>query len=121
MHHKYIHPMPKTFTNNTVKHKPIPQQNTNFKDLLKNATKVKVSKHAQIRLQERGIEISESEWEKIGKKMNEAKMKGVTDALIVKDDVTLVVSTKNNTVITAIHHKEAENKIFTNINGTIFM
>lgn len=120
MHHKYIHPMPKTFTNPTV-NKQYQRQETNFKDLLTNATKVKVSKHAQIRLQERGIKISESEWEKIGKKMNEAKMKGVTDALIVKDDVTLVVSTKNNTVITAIHHKEAENKIFTNINGTIFM
>lgn len=121
MHHKYIHPLHKTFTNPSVKNKPIQQQNTNFKDILANATKVKISKHAQLRLQERGIQISESEWNAIGKKMNEAKLKGVTDALVVKDDVTLVVSTKNNTVITAILQQEAENKIFTNINGTIFM
>lgn len=121
MHHKYIHPLHKTFTNPTNNNKPIQKQQTNFKDFLANATKVKVSKHAQMRLQERGIHISENEWVKIGQKMNEAKMKGVTDALVVKDDVTFVVSTKNNTVITAIHQDEAENKIFTNINGTIFI
>lgn len=33
----------------------------------------------------------------------------------------LIVSAKNNTVITAMDRKEAQTQIFTNINGTIIL
>lgn len=94
---------------------------TPFKDVLSTFTDVKVSKHAEARLQERNIEIHENKWTQIAEKMQEAKAKGVTDALVHFDDVALIVNAKNNTVITALHQKEATEKIFTNINGTILL
>jgi len=118
--HKYIHPIHTDFTKPVTK-KPLEQPTTNFKDVLKDVSDVKISKHAKARLHERNIHISEHQWDHLGKKMNEAKSKGVTDAIVVMDEVALVVSTKNNTVITALPHQEAANKIFTNINGTIIL
>src|SRR5690625_2047315 len=117
---KYIHPLQQHLSSQTIS-KPPKKETNAFKDILAEASKVKVSKHAQVRLAERDIHIGKTEWKRISEKMNEAKIKGVTDALVVMDDVALVVSTKNNTVITALHSEEASNKIFTNINGTILL
>ena len=102
---------------------PLPQKTKEtglkFRDLLTEQQKLKVSKHASERIQERNIEISDSLWEKIGAKVQEAKQKGVTDSLVVLNDATLLVSAKNNTVVTAMNRQEAGERIFTNINGTI--
>src|SRR5690625_3605617 len=117
---KYIHPLHQQFPKQSIA-KPIPKNESPFKQILADVSKLKVSKHAEMRLQERNIMISDEQWNHISKKMNEAKVKGVTDALVVMDEAILVVSTKNNTVVTALHNKEATNKIFTNINGTILM
>ena len=83
--------------------------------------KLIVSKHAQIRLQEREITINESQWNSISDKVNESKQKGVNEALVLLKDAALIVSAKNNTVITAMNRDEARSQIFTNINGTILM
>lgn len=94
---------------------------SSFKDVLTNVQHLKVSKHATQRLNERNITIDKAEWEAISDKMNEAKKKGITDSLVITDQATLVVSTKNHTVVTAMERSEAASKIFTNINGTILM
>ncbi|RSL33311.1 flagellar protein [Salibacterium salarium] len=78
-----------------------------------------ISKHAEKRLHTRDVSITDSEWQKITEKAEEAKAKGVNDALVLTNNAALVVSTQNNTVITAMNHDEAANHIFTNINGTI--
>lgn len=91
----------------------------NFKDVLDQVQDVKISKHAKQRLQERNIHIDQNQWQMIGEKMNEAKQKGVTDSLVVMDQATLLVSTKNHTVVTAMGRDEATSRVFTNINGTI--
>ena len=46
---------------------------------------------------------------------------GVKESLVLVDDAALIVSAKNNTVITAMNRAEATAQIFTNINGTILM
>lgn len=80
-----------------------------------------LSKHASERLQQRGIDISAERWNKIEEKVKQAKDKGVSDSLVLLKDAALIVSAKNNTVITAMGRQEAEEQIFTNINGTIVM
>lgn len=80
-----------------------------------------VSKHAQVRLAQRGIDIDETRWRQIGEKVMEAKNLGVKESLVLLDDAALIVSAKNNTVITAMNRAEATTQIFTNINGTILM
>ncbi|MCD5322688.1 MULTISPECIES: TIGR02530 family flagellar biosynthesis protein [Pontibacillus] len=93
-----------------------------FQDALRQELSgIKLSKHAKQRLQERNLHISDAEWEAMANRMKEAKHKGVTDSLVLMKDKALVVSTKNNTVITAMNKKEATSQVFTNINGTIVM
>ncbi|GAB3794697.1 TIGR02530 family flagellar biosynthesis protein [Virgibacillus kimchii] len=102
--------------------KPEKGKSTSFKDILKKEhQELKISKHAEARLNERNILINETQWKIIEQKVQEAKQKGVTDSLVVMDEAALLVSTKNNTVITALDRDEARSRIFTNINGTILM
>lgn len=92
-----------------------------FKQLLNEelATSLKVSKHAEKRLQERGITFKSETWSKIENSVHEAKTKGIHDALVLTKESALVVNTTNSTVITALERREGSAQIFTNINGTI--
>jgi flagellar operon protein len=94
---------------------------TTFRDVLQEVVGIKISKHAQKRLEERKIEIAEEKWAMLQEKMIEARDKGIVDSLVVMEKATLIVNTKNNTVITAMDRKEASSQIFTNINGTIIL
>ncbi|WP_026570359.1 MULTISPECIES: TIGR02530 family flagellar biosynthesis protein [Sediminibacillus] len=111
---------PITLLPNSTKTKTSKQQ-TNFKDALLNVQGLKVSKHAKQRMNERNIAIDSELWQKITAKVGEAKQKGITDSLVLTDHAALLVSTKNNTVVTAMDRSEAGSRIFTNINGTIVM
>lgn len=97
------------------------QPNTNFNDVLAAQNELKISKHASERMKERNIEIPDQLWQTIGEKVHEARQKGVIDSLVVLDKAALLISAKNNTVVTAMERAETENRIFTNINGTILI
>lgn len=86
-----------------------------------NQQQLKVSKHANERLDERDIKISEQEWQTISNKVFEARSKGVQQPLVLMDQAALIVSAKNATVITAMGRTEAKNQLFTNIDGTIVL
>ncbi|MCM3665625.1 flagellar protein [Mesobacillus subterraneus] len=88
---------------------------------IQSKSKLTISKHASDRLVQRGIDISQDRWSRIEEKVKQAKAKGVTDSLVLLRDAALIVSAKNNTVITAMGRQEAAEQIFTNINGTIVM
>ncbi len=82
---------------------------------------LKISKHANDRLKERNIHITETEWAHITDKVNEAKVKGIKESLVLMDQAALIISAKNSTVITAMDRKEAKDQLFTNIDGTIVL
>ncbi|MFD2704802.1 TIGR02530 family flagellar biosynthesis protein [Salibacterium lacus] len=86
---------------------------------LEKTAELKVSRHAQKRLHDRDVIVTEEQWQKISDKLEEARTKGVKDAVVFTDDSALVVSAKNHTVITAMQRDEAADHIFTNIDGTI--
>lgn len=112
--HSLLHPKQK------VKQKE--NNNIQFKDVFSKVSKdLTISKHAKQRLTERNIMINETQWEKISKQVQEAKKKGVQDSLVILNNATLLVSAKNNTVITALDREESTSRIFTNINGTIII
>lgn len=104
-----------------LQNKTLNKATTPFKNILSAYENIKLSKHAKQRLNERDIHINSKQWKEISLKMQEAKQKGVTDSLVVMNHATLLVSTKNNTVVTAMNHEEATSRIFTNINGTILI
>lgn len=91
-------------------------------DLAKtNESTLKISKHASFRMSERNITIAPHVWNEIEMKINEAKQKGVNDSLVLLSNAAMIVSAKNNTVVTVVNRQEAESQIFTNIDGTIVM
>lgn len=117
-----IHQVPQHQALQIPAQKPKSDKSTiSFKDILTNQQNLKISKHATERLNERNIHINEKQWQTIEEKMVEARKKGITDSLVVIDKAALLVSTKNNTVVTAMNRQEASNRIFTNINGTILI
>ncbi|ARK30994.1 TIGR02530 family flagellar biosynthesis protein [Halalkalibacter krulwichiae] len=101
------------------------QQTVSFHNFLnneiRNSSVLKISKHAQYRMDTRGIDFSAEKWLAIQEKVKEARIKGVKDSLVITQDAALVVSAQNNTVITVLNRDEAKSQIFTNINGTILI
>ena len=82
---------------------------------------LKISKHANERITERNIAISDEEWQNVTEKVFEARDKGVKQPLVIMEQAALIVSAKNATVITAMDRSEAKQQLFTNIDGTIVL
>lgn len=82
---------------------------------------LKISKHANERIAQRNIQISDEQWQQVTDKVFEARTKGVNQPLVLMDQAALIVSAKNATVITAMDRTEAKEQLFTNIDGTIVL
>lgn len=91
---------------------------TSFEDVL--AKKVKFSGHAQDMVSRRQIDLSPRHIQRINDAVNKAEEKGARDSLILIDDIALVVSVKNRTVITAVDQPHMKGKVFTNIDSAVF-
>jgi flagellar operon protein len=81
--------------------------------------RLKVSGHAQTRLQSRNIELGEAEWERVMAGVEKASQKGAKESLVMVDDVALVISIKNRTVITAVDKASLKDNVFTNIDSAV--
>lgn len=105
----------------SVQHRTKQSETTvSFKDVLQQEQLI-FSKHAKHRMQERNISMNQTQIDSMHQKLQEAKAKGVTDSLVLTNDAALLVSIKNNVVVTALDRSEMESKLFTNINGTIVL
>lgn len=93
-----------------------------FKDILAGEMQgVKFSAHAQARLQARNIKLSESQLNRIQSGVEKAASKGARESLVLVDNLALVVSIKNKTVITAVDDKNIKENVFTNIDSAVIM
>jgi flagellar operon protein len=94
-----------------------------FKDVLANeiGQGVKFSAHAQARLAARNIKLSENQLERINSGVEKAASKGARESLVLVDNLALVVSIKNNMVITAVDDKSLKENVFTNIDSAVIM
>lgn len=82
---------------------------------------LKVSGHAKTRLESRGIEMGKAEWSRVMDGVNRAAAKGSKESLVMMDDVALVVSVKNRTVITAVDKAHLKENVFTNIDSAVIV
>lgn len=96
-------------------------ENNNFKDLLneKLENEVIFSKHANERIKERHIDVSEDVTEKLNEASAQAKDKGLKNVLVMIDNQAFIISTMNNKVITAVNSQDLKENIFTNIDGAV--
>ncbi|MDE6313142.1 MAG: flagellar protein [Lachnospiraceae bacterium] len=111
---------------NNKKSVPAQEAALSFQEVLKNKQTVedsglKFSKHAANRLTDRQIDLSAEQMERLENGTKKAMEKGINESLVLIDQLAFIVSVKNNTVITAMDSKEANNNIFTNIDGAVIM
>jgi len=94
-----------------------------FKNVVESlkAEEVKFSKHASMRIQDRGVSFNNEEISKIRDAIQKAEDKGVKDALIFIDDKVLITNIKTRTVITALKNEQMDEKVITNIDGAVII
>lgn len=80
---------------------------------------VHFSKHAANRLNDRNIELTEEQLERLNDGTKKAGDKGIKESLVLIDELAFIVNTKSNTVITAFVQGETKENIFTNIDGAV--
>jgi flagellar operon protein len=88
-----------------------------FQDILQN--RLKLSGHAQTRLNSRNIDLDKAAWDRVMLGVDKAAAKGAKESLIMVDEVALVVSIKNRTVITAVDKGSLKDNVFTNIDSAV--
>lgn len=84
-------------------------------------TGVKFSQHALSRLQSRNIQLSATDLAKIDNAVKKADEKGAKESLLLLNNVALVVSIKNKTVITAMNGASMKDNVFTNIDSAVIL
>ena len=106
----------------------VQKSEVSFQDVLKskykaeapNAT-LKFSKHAANRLVDRQITLSDNQIERLSDGAAKASAKGIKDSLVIMDKLAFIVNIPNNTVITAMDQTEADENVFTNIDGAVIV
>lgn len=81
--------------------------------------KLVFSKHAQLRMSQRQITLTDSEFQKLDEAVVLAAGKGVSDSLVLMDSKAFIVNTKSRVIITAMGGEDLRNNVFTNIDGAV--
>lgn len=82
---------------------------------------LKFSAHALQRMQARRIELGEGDLAKINAAMVSADSKGARTSLLLYNDVAMVASVRNKTIITAMNGEELREHVFTNIDSAVII
>ncbi|MCK9496350.1 MAG: hypothetical protein M0R75_12760 [Dehalococcoidia bacterium] len=77
------------------------------------------SKHATKRLEQRGMDMDAARMERLERAVGQAAEKGSKDSLILLDELALVVSVQNRTVVTAVDEASRKEHVFTNIDSVV--
>jgi flagellar operon protein len=102
-----------------------PSQGASFQDALKKAAstpqEVRFSAHAAERLQTRRIDMTPEQREQLNSALDTAAAKGARESLVLMDDMALVVSVPNRTVITVARQADLVDKVFTGIDSAVVL
>ena len=82
---------------------------------------VAFSRHAMVRAEERGIEITPSLIDQLKGSMIRAQARGATNILAVDGEKAFIINVPHSKVITAITQDEMKDSVFTNIDGAVFL
>jgi flagellar operon protein len=91
----------------------------NLLDELGKSAGIRFSRHAAERMSSRGIHLDSSAITKLNAAFDTAGSKGARESLVLMDEMALVVSVKNRTVITAMSSDETKGNVFTSIDSTV--
>lgn len=94
----------------------------NFDKLLQHQIEqgsVKFSKHASGRMASRGISFDDNQIRRLESAVSQVNAKGGKESLVMLDNTALVVSIKNDTVVTVVDKEQLRNNVFTNIDSAV--
>jgi len=91
--------------------------------LAQELTGVQFSQHALERLQARNIKLGQTELTKLNNAIDKVSQKGAKESVVFmnNNNLALVVSVKNKTVITAMDGASIKENIFTNIDSAVMI
>lgn len=99
--------------------------NRNFEEIFhriqRQENHIKFSKHALDRMEDRNIDLSKNEMDRLKYGFDKAKEKGVKDALILMGDKAFIASINNKTIITTVNKEQLKDNVFTNIDGAVIV
>ncbi len=79
------------------------------------------SKHAMIRAEERGIEVTPDLMNQLADSVEKAQSKGVTNIVAFDANQAFIINVPNGRVITTMSQSEMKDNIFTNIDGAVIL
>ncbi len=95
-----------------------------FSELLQreaDRTSVHFSKHAAQRVQERGIQMTDSLLGDLNQAVQKARDKGARDVVVIGQSGAFIVNIPNNVVVTTMSGTEMKDNIFANIDSAVLM
>ena len=94
-----------------------------FQEILqsKSNEQLKFSKHASMRLENRKINLSKEQSERLESGVQKASEKGIRESLVIVDSLAFIVNVPNKTVVTAMDRTESDDNIYTNIDGAVII
>ncbi|MEX2672235.1 MAG: TIGR02530 family flagellar biosynthesis protein [Phycisphaeraceae bacterium] len=104
-----------------------PLDRSAFSDLLQQARAnpthepLKLSAHAQQRLEQRGISLSDQQMNALAQAADRAGAKGANDALMLMDDVGMIVNVPNRTVLTVLDEARMNDGVVTQIDSAVIV
>ena len=82
---------------------------------------IKFTKHADARLMQRDIRLTDEQMTRLEEGTRKASDKGIKESLVLVDDLAFIVNTDKKMVITAIDQNSSEDNIYTNIDGAVII
>lgn len=89
------------------------------KQAVQQEKEIKFSKHAALRIEQRGIAMGDGFIEELKSAVDKADEKGVRNVAIISKRGAFIVNVPNRTVVTGMTEQEMKNNIFTNIDAAI--
>ena len=102
----------------TVK-KGIAADSSSFAEVLTQAQPLTFTKHAQNRLENRQIQLSDEGLTRLAEAVDKAEKRGGQESLILMDDMAFIVNVKSRMVITAMDASKRGEGVFTQIDSVV--
>ena len=91
------------------------------REIAEGSSELRFSKHAAMRLEDRKINLSKEQSDRLENGIQKASEKGIKESLVLMDSLAFIVNIPNRTVVTAMDQGESRENIFTNIDGAVIV
>ena len=103
----------------------VQQSPSAFSDMIKarlqtQTQEITFSKHAQQRAQQRGVNLTEQDIQRLGEAAQKAQEKGIRDTLVMMNHNAFIINVPSRVVVTMVDSGDNET-VFTNIDGAVIV